>query len=398
MMTDIDFDPFGLADESDWATMAELRQGCPVFQPSPGVKYVARHEEAELVLRRQKRFAVAARSIDAAVEVPIEDRMVNELEGPRHLAVRRILVRALSPARVHQAETYGLAAAKRQLSQYENASGIVDIVDSYTVPLLADLTLHILGLPTEDASMLAEWARELLESTWLSTNDGPYGSGIAGSTPEFSDYLVEKMHSRVRGGTQGNDLLSELMTVQCDGEPLSERYLVTLMVNLILGGLSSTTNALGNMLWEALRSEDLYQRIHSDRSLVPIAVEESLRLRAPVPFVARSCPADVELSGTTIEGGERVVVGISSANRDEMFESSDHFDLDRMNLGEHLAFGTGPHSCVGAPLARMELGLGLEAFLDYFSPGSLRLVDSEYEPVKRFMEWGPQAIHVELVK
>lgn len=393
----MDFNPFAPADEDTWAVMETLRRDCPIYSPSPGMQYVALHADVARVLREAKTFGPISRSLDPTVEVPVEDRMVNELDGTDHIALRHVLVGALSPARIRRAEAGAVLTARRLLDEIGSGPNVVDLAGSYVSQLPRDVTLRVLGLPIADAPLLAEWSRLLLDSPWQATNQGPYGHGIGGTVPDLAAYMLEKIRECAARSEKDDTVLSEVTTARIDGERLSEARLVTLMVNLLLGGVGSTSNSVGNVMWELLRSEELYGRVHADRSLVSVAVEEGLRHRAPVPCVARAVSQGVALSGGAVEQGEKVVLGLSSANRDDVFEHADRFDLDRPNIDQHVAFGAGVHVCVGAAFARMVARVAVDVFLDRFAPGSVRLVESEYTPVTRFMEWGPQTIRVELL-
>src|SRR5581483_5213170 len=135
---------------------------------------------------------------------------------------------------------------------------------------------------------------------------------------------------------------------------------------------------LGNLLYRLVSDAGFDGAIRGDRSLIPEAVEESLRLEPPVLFLFRTAKEDTEIGGTPVHRGERIIVGIASGNRDERaYERPDEFRLDRgMTRGaapEHLTFGVGPHICLGIHVARMEGRVVLEAMLDRFSPGQVKL-------------------------
>jgi cytochrome P450 len=128
------------------------------------------------------------------------------------------------------------------------------------------------------------------------------------------------------------------------------------------------------------------------------AIEESLRVAPPLLFVARGCVHDTSIADTQVHEGERVIVGIGSANRDErLFDGGDEFRHDRTNADQHLTFGYGPHVCPGAALARVVARIGIATFLDRFPSGSVRLADGfEFENVPTFFEIGPRRLPVEV--
>jgi cytochrome P450 len=170
--------------------------------------------------------------------------------------------------------------------------------------------------------------------------------------------------------------------------------------NLITGGLTTTSQLLGNLLYAVLTSPGLEDRLRADAEAMPRAIEESLRLSPPVMFIPRGCRRETEVDGTELEAGQRVVMGTACANRDDrVFEHGDHFDVDRPNSTDHLTFGYGPHFCPGAPFARAVARIAVTTFLRHFPPGSVRLVDGfEFENVPAFFETGPAHLDVELAR
>ena len=177
---------------------------------------------------------------------------------------------------------------------------------------------------------------------------------------------------------------------QIDGAPFGAG-------NLITGGLTTTSQLLGNLLHQLLTDPDLERSLRADDSAIANAVEESLRFAPPLLFVARGCVRDTSIANCPVEAGERVVVGTGSANRDErVFEDGDEFRVDRPNADQHLTFGYGAHVCPGAALARVVARIGIATFLDRFPPGSVRFAsDFEFENVPTFFEIGPRHLPVD---
>jgi cytochrome P450 family 142 subfamily A polypeptide 1 len=145
------------------------------------------------------------------------------------------------------------------------------------------------------------------------------------------------------------------------------------LIGLLLGGTATTRDFLGHLFHELIQRPDLHEAIRSERRLVPVAVEEGLRLAPPVLFLIRSCRVATALGGVELLAGERVIAAIAAANRDEtVYERPDEFRLDRVDAKPHLSFGHGPHACVGAGLARMEIEAALEVFVELVRPEGLR--------------------------
>jgi cytochrome P450 len=169
-----------------------------------------------------------------------------------------------------------------------------------------------------------------------------------------------------------------------------------LTVNILAGSLSSSY-MLGNLLYRYLVDEEGFAAVlRADRSKIPAAVEESLRHEAPVTFLFRTAKVDTEISGCPVHAGEHVMLGILSANRDEsVYPDAEEFRLDRADPPEHLAFGAGPHLCLGNHLTRMVGRVVLEEVIDRFAPGQLALAPGfEWVCVAHIQEYGPETLDV----
>ncbi len=394
------FDPFdpGQAQRA-WPLLEQLRDTGPVAPIAGGMHYVTRHAECREALRDTASFSNASGMKAPGVEVPFEDRILGELDPPQHTAVRRVMVTALTPKVVHAAEPFMRDTALQLLRQIP-VPGTADLVPAFTVPLPNRITVHLLGFPAEDAEELAGWAKALMESEFPRLNRTERGEGFAGAFPEFAGYIDEKVTLRseeiARGAPVPDDVLTRLIRLEVDDVRLSPRQLRALTRNLITGGLTTTSQLLGNLLHQILADPDLETRLRRDDTALNPAIEESLRLAPPILFVARGCVHATAIGGTEIGEGERVVVGTGSANRDErVFDGGDAFDLDRPNADQHLTFGYGPHVCPGAALARVEARLALTAFFDHFVHGSVALEPGyEFENVSTFFEIGPRRLPV----
>jgi cytochrome P450 len=395
------FDPFdpGQAQRA-WPLLKELRRQGPVAPIAGGMHYVTRHAECREALRDTEAFSNASGMKAPGVEVPYEDRILGELDPPQHTAVRRVMVTALTPKVVHAAEPFIRGTAEGLLDGV-TVPGRADLVSAFTVPLPNRVTVHLLGFPETDADKIASWAGELMVSEFPRTNRTDRGEGFAAAFPEFAGYIDHKvdrrLHEVARSKDVPDDVLSRLVQLEVDGQRLSPRQLRALTRNLITGGLTTTSQLLGNLLYQLLTVPGLEAGVRSDAVALSNAVEESLRIAPPLLFVARGCVRDTAIGDSPISAGERVVVGTGSANRDELlFDDGDEFRVDRPNADQHLTFGYGPHVCPGAALARVVARIGITAFLERFPPGSVRLADDyEFENVPTFFEIGPRSLAVD---
>ena len=397
------FDPFdGDQVQGAWPILEELRREAPVVPLDNGMQYVTRHEDCRAVMRDTSAFSNAQGFKAPGVVVPPEDRILGEMDPPQHSAVRRVMVTALTPKVVHAAEAFVRETAAQLLAAVRHDER-ADLVPSYTVPLPNRVTIHLLGLPQSDADTIAAWAKELMESGFPATNRSERGEGFANAFPEFAGYIDDKIAERARQLDEGVDahpdeVLTRLIRLEVDGVRLTPRQLRALVRNLITGGLTTTSQLLGNLVHDVLTEADLERAVRAEPAALETLIEESLRLRPPVMFVVRGCVADTDVGGCPVRAGERVIVGSASANRDErVFDSPDVLRHDRPNADQHLTFGFGPHVCPGATLARTVARVGMEVLFDTFPPGAIAAApDHVYENVPTFFECGPRSLRVVL--
>jgi hypothetical protein len=395
------FNPFDADQVQDaWPLLAELRANGPVASIAGGMHYVTRHAECQAVLRDATSFSNASGMKEPGVEIPLEDRVLGELDPPLHTPVRRVMVTALTPRVVHAAEPFMRETADRLLDAIA-VLGTADLVSAFTGPFPNIITVYLLGFPPEDAGQIAAWTKELMESGFPRTNRTERGVGFERAFPEFVAYIDERIDERERAASAGdvaNDVVSKLVALEVDGKRLTRRQVRALTRNLITGGFTTTSQLIGNLLHQILTNPEVEAALRSDPAALGRAIEESLRLSPPILFLARGCVHDTTIAGDVpVHAGERVIVGSASANRDEqLFDDAETFHVDRENADQHLTFGYGAHVCPGAALARAEARIAITAFLERFPPGSIRLADGfEFVNVPTFFEVGPRALPVE---
>ena len=323
-----------------------------------------------------------------AVEMPDEERMLGEMDPPRHPVMRRILRQSFDKRAVEAARPFARAEAKRLLSQWAPGDRR-DLIATFTDRISNLVTFHVVGFPLEDTDRIVAWARELLHSEWTSMNRTERGQGLAGAFPEFAGYL-DQLVEQHRGRAGSGSFVARLARSRHLGEPLSATVLRTLTAHIVLGGISTTTNLLGSILYRLLRERTLHEQLRRQPGLVAAAVEESLRLDPPVLFVMRVCRKPIEVAGVAIEEGATVLAGIASANRDEgVFDEPDAYRLDR-GLPRHISFSGGAHHCIGAAIARLVAQEVTTAFVETFAPEDVAIApDFQFEGVPVFLEYGP---------
>ena len=222
---------------------------------------------------------------------------------------------------------------------------------------------------------------------------------MAGAFPEYTEYVdafIRQLREELSSGRARESLIGRLMSEDIGGEQLSARQLRALVFNLLLGGLTTTAQLLGNLIYELLTTGELSRLEKAEAIERSAFVEECLRVYPPVMIIPRGCVAETTVGGTTIKPGERVIVGTASANRDEqLFDDSEGFDPHRDNVDRHLTFGFGSHLCAGAAMARSVAGIGLGEFVAFGNRHRARLPDGFiYENVPTYFEYGPKKLPV----
>jgi cytochrome P450 len=223
----------------------------------------------------------------------------------------------------------------------------------------------MLGLPTEDHDKLKTWSADFAEVLGNFQHNPERAARTLAATQAMLAYFREAIREQRARPREG--LVHALLTAEVDGDRLSEDEVIANVIITMVGGQETTTNLIGNGVLALLRHPDQLKRLRDEPTLMPSAVEELLRFESPSQHTARLAPDDVELGGRRIGKRQAVIAVMGAANRDpERFPDPDRLDLGRED-NRHLAFGWGAHFCFGAPLARIEGQLALDALLRRFS-------------------------------
>lgn len=385
------FNPFDPADVHHmWELTARLRIDEPVSRPLPGTVYVARFADCRSVLRDRDLFSSGQGFRAEGVEVAPDERMIGEMDAPQHPRIRRLVVGALRPTMIAREEAFTRGYAQGRIDAVLAAGG-GDLIQDLTIPVANAVLVHLVGAPLEDADLIAGWGTELMHSEYPLYNRSEQGEGIGGGFPAFAGYIDDLI--RARRSHPASDLISELVAAQREDDALSDVMIRTIIANLLLGGVSTTTNLLGNLIYRLLADPVLWLELLADPARVPAAVEESLRHTPPIPVVLRTCVADTQIGGTPVFAGERIVLGVASANRDEsVYDAPEVFRVDR-DEPESLGFGGGAHLCLGAHVARMQATVVVSELLRKVAPGALVLAPGyEFTTGPIYMEYGPATL------
>jgi len=299
-------------------------------------------------------------------------------DPPRHRQLRGLASQAFTPRRIALLETRIEQLVAELLDVVEGA-GAMDVIADLAHPLPTVVIAELLGIDPQLRATFKGWSDAVL--TVLDSRHHPesgHAAELADDLGQMRDYFQRVAEDRRR--RPADDFISALVHAEIDGRGLTDRELVNLANLLLVAGHETTTNLLGNSVICLARHPEALSRLRADPSLVPSAVEETLRYLSPISGVARIAKADVSLGRVVVPAGQLVWAWLGSANRDPaQFSDPDTFDLDR-DFGRQLAFGHGIHFCLGMPLARLEARIALTAMLARL-PGSWQLPDTPLQPL-----------------
>jgi len=317
---------------------------------------VLRREDVERVLRDPDTFSS---SINQTTMGPYMGRLMLAMDGHQHSQYRSLVSHAFRRAALDRWERDLVRPIMEELVDAVVAHGRADLVRDVTSQYPVKVIAGIVGVPVQDHARFHAWAEQI--------NTGPMDpeAGLAASRAmrEYLEPLVEERRRHPRG-----DLISDLVCAELEGERLDDESIYGFLRLLMPAGAETTFRAMGNLLVALLtRPEDL-ERVRSDRSLLPAAIEETLRWETSVTMVNRVATRDTELGGCPVPAGSSMVLVTGSANHDEsVYPDADQWRLDRKQDPPHLAFGWGRHLCLGMHLARLELTVGIGSLLDRLS-------------------------------
>lgn len=298
-------------------------------------------------------------------------------DAEEHQRLRGLVSKAFTPKLV-QTMSDDIQAVVDKYLDLIAARGSVDLVEDYAVQIPLEVISRMLGVGDADAEQFHMWMKRFAESTTTGALDLIRALPSARKMRKMFERLAEQ-----RRRDPDDRLITALVQAQEDGDRLDDTELQAMILLLLLAGHDTTSNLIGTATVALLDHPDQLEMLRSDPGLIDSAVEELLRFTSPVPCGApRFATQDVELSGTRLPAGSKVLGMIISANRDEsVFPAPDALRLDR-TPNKHLAFGFGPHFCLGNQLARLEARAAILGLVQRF--GDIRLaVDRSSLEIKR---------------
>jgi cytochrome P450 len=358
---------------------------------------VTRYDDVVYVLKHPELFSSVARTVGTKpsearrLKSGIEVRGMLESDPPSSFEHRKISTKNLNLRSFQKCAPQIRRHADALLDDFVH-QGKCEFIAQFAFRLPAFVITDILGLPPNFIEQLQRWGQ--IETNAIVFFPEERKSKQYTVLEELKSFCQHLLIDRYKNPTE--DPLGQLVRdhVERDGE-FDVEYLVQQVGVLVTGGIITTGHHISATMQLLLEHPDQLQAVIEDHKLIPAALDESLRIQSPVQWVPRRVTADTELNGCKLRAGSHVLVGLSSACRDEdKFEDADSFNIHRKRLSDHVAFGHGPHRCVGAPLAQLELTIAFEQIFNRLK--NIRLSeDNDYLHIESPQMRGLRKLNIE---
>lgn len=357
--------------ENPYPALKELRAvGHPVWHEGLQMFLAARHSDANDVFRNKslgRIFKEKTPEFEWEIFNWLHADSILDSEPPKHTRLRALVAKAFNRQKIE-----GLRPAVGRITDQllnaidtkVKAGESFDLIADYAEPLPVKIIADLLGFPESEEHLLRPWSQAIVKMYEVNPSV-QYQSEAKQAAREFADYVRNLAESRKKN--PGQDLISDLASVEENGEKLNMHELVATCVLLLNAGHEASVNAFGNGMVAALQRPDQVKLLRENpRGVTDTALEEFMRFDAPLHLFERTATADTELGGVQIKEGQKIAALIGSANHDEtVFSSPETMDLTR-DPNPHIGFGAGIHFCLGAPLARLEMSVSLPALWEKF--------------------------------
>jgi cytochrome P450 len=378
----IDFnDPHFVADP--YPALKVLREASgPVWHDGMQIYLAARHSDANDVFRNKslgRIFREKTPDFEWEIFNWLHADSILDSEPPKHTRLRSLVAKAFNRQKIE-----GMRPAVERITiQLLDAIDLkvkagksFDLITDYAEPLPVKIIADLLGFPESEEHLLRPWSQAIVKMYEVNPTI-QYQTEAKLAASEFAQYVRDLAESRKKN--PGQDLISDLASVEENGEKLNMQELVATCVLLLNAGHEASVNAFGNGMVAALQRPDQINLLReSPREITNTAIEEFMRFDAPLHLFERTATADTEIGGVAIKEGEKIAALIGSANRDEtVFSAPETMDLTR-DPNPHIGFGAGIHFCLGAPLARLEMSVSLPALWQKYP--TMQLAS---EPIRR---------------
>lgn len=383
-----DYDPLDPATVLDpYPVLNHLRDEGPVFYlPELDHYIVTRYGDIEQVLLDRDTWSASNASSPLIPVCPAAQEILsagyhrvptlNNADPPRHGPMRKSVLTVMTPRRLNALEPTLRAYAENLVRGFVDEP-VVDLVERLAFPFPGYAAFSLLGFPADDTETLKDWTAKRVLLTYGRLTDEQQVE-VAEVIVKFWKYCED--HVAARRAARGDDLTSDLIDL-ADAKPeqLNDFDIVNMVYSMALAGHETTCNTIGNGMRALLTDRSQWQRLIDDPQLIENAVEEILRYDGPVLNHRRVAKVDTEVGGVPIPAGGRIMMCFASGDHDPAhFDHPDDFDVAREEADLHLAFGKGPHYCLGAALARLETRIVLE-LLTTLTPAMELVPDQNFE-------------------
>ncbi len=366
----IDFNnPSFVADP--YEALKSLRlHGQPIWHEQMQIFLAARHSDANDVFRNKalgRIFKDKTPEFEWETFNWLHSDSILDSEPPKHTRLRALVAKAFNRNKIE-----GMRPAVERITQQlldaidekvKNGQNF-DLIADYAEPLPVKIIADLLGFPESEEHLLRPWSQSIVKMYEVNPSE-QYKEEAKKAAGEFAAYVRDL--AQLRKASPGQDLITDLAMVEENGEKLNSHELIATCVLLLNAGHEASVNAFGNGMVAALERPDQSALLRDNpRGVTETALEEFMRFDAPLHLFERTATVDTELGGVKIAQGQKIAALIGAANRDEtIFSDPDSMDLTR-DPNPHIGFGAGIHFCLGAPLARLEMGVSLPALWEKY--------------------------------
>jgi len=348
-------------EASPYEIWDELRETCPVAHTERrgGAFLPTTYEDIAAIAYDTEHFS--SRRTNVLPEPPNSTLLSAPpitSDPPFHTKARQLLLRYFGPKSIAHLENRTREVCAELLDAIEaTGAATADAASEYAQHIPVRIIAHMLGIPEEDEAIFTGWAVAIFQ-------DGVDDPDIVrNAIKEILAYFDQQINERRVEGR--GDLLSDLIVAEMDGDPLTQKHILGTCFLLLMAGIDTTWSGIGSSLWHLATHPDDRDRLVAEPELMATAVEELLRAYSPVTM-AREVVKDTEVNGCPMHAGDRVLLSFPAGNRDPAkFDRPDEVIIDRQK-NRHFAFGIGIHRCLGSNVARMEMKVALEAWLERF--------------------------------